>query len=165
MTMDEVLRENHSAVEELASAGEQCGDAWLTPRAPGKWSPSQLVEHVARALEESAKALTGQPTRFPKFPGPLRALVRVAFFQPVLRKGKFGNARTNKAMDPQSGPTTPAEGRARLQEAMDAYDEACRNHVRTSATFNHTIFGSVSVVDYARFQAMHTRHHRKQLPT
>ena len=164
MSMDEALRENHAAVEEMASACERCTESWLTPSAPGKWSPSQVVEHVAMALEESAKALHGRPTRFPKFPAFLRPLVRAGFFQPVLKKGKFGKAKTNRAMDPAVGPATPAEGRVRLEQAMRAYEEACRDCSRTSPTFNHTIFGTITVVDYARFQAMHTRHHRRQLP-
>ena len=41
-----------------------CLDA---PRAPGKWSPSQIIEHVARSLEESANMAAGRPSKFPSF--------------------------------------------------------------------------------------------------
>jgi hypothetical protein len=50
------LAESRAAVDQMLSAAERSGSAWATPRAPGKWSPSQIVEHVARALEESANA-------------------------------------------------------------------------------------------------------------
>jgi hypothetical protein len=163
--IDDVMRENYAAVEDLAAAGERCSATWTTPRAPGKWSPSQVVEHVARALEDSARALNGQPTRFPVFPAFLRPLIRVAFLRQVLKRGRFGRAKTNKAMDPESGPGTPVEGRVRLERAMREYDDACRSHAKTSPTFESTIFGTVSLVDYSRFQVLHTMHHRKQLPS
>ena len=44
------LAANRDAVDEMIRAGEQSGAAWIAPRAPGKWSPSQIVEHVARGL-------------------------------------------------------------------------------------------------------------------
>jgi hypothetical protein len=49
------LAASRDAVEQLAVAGEATGADWIAPRAPGKWSPSQIVELVARSLEESAK--------------------------------------------------------------------------------------------------------------
>lgn len=164
VTLDDAMQENRAAVAELAQAAIACAPVWTVPRAPGKWSPSQVVEHVAMALEESARAVRGEPTRFPRFPRFLRAIARVAFFQQVLRRGRFGRGKTNKAMDPPSGPATPADARARLEGALRAYDAANREAARTRDTFESTIFGTVPLVDYARFQALHTRHHRRQLP-
>jgi len=127
-------------------------------------SPNQVVEHVAMALEESAKAVKGEPSKFPRFPSLVHPVLRSLFLKRVLRRGRFSSARTNKAMDPLTGPGTPAQGRARLQAAMDAYAQACTERSRTSAMFTSTIFGPVSLVDYGRFQALHTLHHRRQLP-
>jgi len=162
--IDAAMQANRHAIEELASAGERCADAWTTPTAPGKWSPSQVVEHVARALEESAKAVRGEPSRLPVLPGFLRPLVRKFFLERVVKTGRMGKAKTNKAMDPQAGPATPAEGRQRLEDAMAAYDAACRERAASSARFESGTFGNVSLEDYGRFQAMHTLHHREQLP-
>jgi hypothetical protein len=162
--IEKVMQANRAAVEELAVASDQCAASWTTPRAPGKWSPSQVVEHVARALEESAKAVTGEPTRFPSLPFFLRPLVRTLFLKRVIRSGRFGKARTNRAMDPIDGPPTPAEGRMRLEGAVRAYHEACLTRAKSGDTFDSTIFGTVSLVDYGRFQVLHTRHHRRQLP-
>jgi hypothetical protein len=67
-------------------------------------------------------------------------------------------------MDPIDGPPTPAEGRMRLEGAVRAYHEACLTRAKSGDTFDSTIFGTVSLVDYGRFQVMHTRHHRRQLP-
>ena len=59
------LEASKEAIERLIVKGERCGPAWNAPRAPGKWSPSQIVEHIARSLEESTNMAAGRPTKFP----------------------------------------------------------------------------------------------------
>jgi len=161
--IDAALAASRDAVERLIAKGERTGDAWSAPRAPGKWSPSQIVEHVARSLEESARMATGQPSKFPRLPAVLHPIVRALLFKRVLRKGAFPKAKTNKAMDPTSGPPTPAEGRARLDMAHRTFGDACRRCATTGAPIRTTIFGSVPVEDYIRFMELHTRHHAKQI--
>jgi hypothetical protein len=56
------LAASRDAIEQLIIAGERTGAAWAAPRASGKWSPSQIVEHVARSLEESANMAAGRPS-------------------------------------------------------------------------------------------------------
>jgi hypothetical protein len=159
-----VLAGNRAAVDDLIAAADRTGAAWTTPRAPGKWSPSQVVEHVARALEESANVVAGTPSKFPTFPTMLRPIVRGLFFKRVLRKGKFPKAKTTKALDPATGPATPAEARRRLEGALVQFDQACRTRAASGQIITSTLFGAVSVEDYAKFQELHTRHHRAQLP-
>jgi hypothetical protein len=154
------LADSRLALDELIAACDRCGQAWTTPVAPGKWSPSQNVEHVARALENSAREIGGEPSDFPSFPVFVRPLVRGLFFNRVVKSGRMGKARTNKAMNPERGPATPADGCARLSSAHDAFDRACR---AGGAQMNHGIFGRVNISDYARFMAVHTRHHAKQM--
>jgi hypothetical protein len=55
------LADVHAAVAGLVAAAERVGTAWTKPRAPGKWSPSQVVEHVARIMEESANVAANSP--------------------------------------------------------------------------------------------------------
>ena len=159
-----VLAGNRAAVDDLIAAADRTSAAWTTPRAPGKWSPSQVVEHVARALEESANVVAGTPSKFPTFPTMLRPIVRGLFFNRVLRKGKFPKAKTTKALDPATGPATPAEARRRLEGALAQFDQACRTRAASGQIITSTLFGAVSVEDYAKFQELHTRHHRAQLP-
>jgi hypothetical protein len=47
--IDDVLTDNRTAVNDLMAAADRSGPVWTTPRASGKWSPSQVVEHVAGA--------------------------------------------------------------------------------------------------------------------
>ncbi|MBI4473605.1 MAG: DinB family protein [Acidobacteria bacterium] len=158
-----VLDANRTAVNDLIVAAERSGEAWTLPRAPGKWSPCQVVEHVALALEESANVASGAPSKFPTFPSFLRPIVKV-FFKRVLRKNEFPKAKTSKAFDPVSGPATPDEARARLDAALGKFDQACRARAASGQKVASPIFGTVPVEDFARFQALHTRHHCKQMP-
>src|SRR5687767_5796470 len=121
-----VLADTRSAVTDLIAAAEASSSVWTTPRAPGKWSPSQVVEHVARSLEESANVVAGSPSKFPTFPAFLRPVVRNVFFNRVLKKQEFPKARTAGAMNPSAGPGSPAEGRARLEEAMRRFERECQ---------------------------------------
>jgi hypothetical protein len=121
------------------------------------------VEHVARSLEESANMAAGRPSKFPRLPGVVRPLVRELLFKRVLRKGAFPKARTNKAMNPLSGPATAAEGRTRLETAHDKSIWRVGNRPHTASRVRTTIFGVVPVADYVRFMELHTRHHNKQM--
>jgi hypothetical protein len=157
------LAASKEAIDQLIMAGDRTGPAWTAARAPGKWSPSQIVEHVARSLEESANMAAGRPSKFPKLPRVVHPIVRGLLFKRVLRRAAFPKAKTNKAMDPASGPATPAEGRVRLQTAHQKFDEACRLTAANGDRMRTTIFGAVPVEEYVRFMELHTRHHAKQM--
>jgi DinB superfamily len=161
--IDVALAASRDAIDQLMVAGERTGLAWTAPRAPGKWSPSQIVEHVARSFEESANMAVGRPSKFPRLPAVIHPLVRGLLFRRVLRNGAFPKARTNKAMDPASGSATLAEGRSRLATAHQKFDEACRQTASNGQPLRTTIFGSVPVEDYVRFMELHTRHHGRQI--
>ena len=158
-----VLADNRAAVLDLVAAAERSAATWTTPRAPGKWSPSQVVEHVAGGLDEGANVVAGAPT-IPTPPAFLRPLARL-FFNRILKKGVFPTGfKASKALDPASGPATPAEARVRLEGAFARFDQECR---RLAASGQHVVstgFGRVSVEDLVRFNALHTRHHCKQMP-
>jgi len=162
--IDSALAAHRNAVGDLVRAAERSAGTWTIPRAPGKWSPAQVVEHVARALEESAHVVAGAPSKFPTLPPFLRPLARAMFFNRVLSKNAFPNAKTGKAFDPASGPGTPAAARVRLEAAREAFDQACRDRAASGKKVESTIFGTVSVEDYARFQELHARHHCSQMP-
>jgi hypothetical protein len=161
--IDGALAASKDAVEQLIAAGERSGIPWTAPCRPGKWSPSQIVEHVARSLEESAKMAAGRASKFPRLPAVVHPLLRGLLFKRVLKKAAFPTAKTNKAMNPASGPDTPAQGRARLESAHQKFDEACRQIAAHGEPVRTTIFGAVAVEDYVRFMELHTRHHGKQM--
>lgn len=161
--IDAALADTRKAVTEFVVVGGTCGTAWTVPRAPGKWSPSQIAEHVARALEESAKVADGRPSAFPNLPSPVQWLLKVFLFNRVLRGSRFPNGKTARSLNPPCGPATPAEARVRLEAAVNEFDRACRSRAVDSGLVNSPIVGVVSVVDFARFQELHVRHHEAQM--
>lgn len=162
--IDDALAENRKAVQALIAAAEASGSAWATPRAPKKWSPSQVVEHVAMSLEDSAKLMNGESTRFPSVPRFLRPLFRGLFFNRVVRQRTFFKAKTNAAMDPATGPALATDARGRLEGATQTFEAASRVRAAADGLVHNSSFGDVPVTDYAIFMAMHTRHHCKQMP-
>ncbi len=161
--LDRALAASKHAVDHLIASSEQRASQWTAPREPGKWSPSQLVEHVARSLEASAHMAAGRSSNFPKLPAILHPVLRVLLFRRVLRNGAFPKARTNAAMNPATGPASPAEGRVRLETAHQQFAEAAREFVSPDGRMRTTMFGAVAVEEYVRFMELHTRHHAKQL--
>ena len=105
----------------------------------------------------------GRPSTFPALPAVVHPIVRGLLFNRVLRKGAFPKAKTNKAMNPVSGPATAAEGRARLETAHNTFDAACRQLASRGERMRTTIFGAVPVEDYVRFMELHIRHHHGQM--
>ena len=162
--VNDVLADNRAAVLDLVAAAERSAATWTTPRAPGKWSPSQVVEHVAGGLEEGANVVAGTSS-IPMPPAFLRPLLRLLFFNRILKKGVFPKGfKAHKALDPTSGPATPAEARVRLEGALARFDQECRRRAASGQHVVSTAFGMVPVEDLVRFSALHTRHHCQQMP-
>ena len=161
--VNDALAANRAAFMDLLAAAERSAATWTTPRVPGKWSPSQVVEHVARGLEEAVNVVSGAPS-LPMPPAFLRPLLRL-YFNRILKKGVFPKGfKAHKAMNPTSGPTTPAEARVRVEGALARFDQECRRRADSGQNVVSTGFGTVSVEDFVRFSALHTRHHCKQMP-
>ena len=158
------LADNRAAVDDLIAAAERSEAGWTTPRAPKKWSPSQVVEHMAISMEQSANVVAGVPSKFPSLPRFVRPVVRLVF-RWILRRQSFPKAKTPPPFDPAAGPATPAEGRVRLEEAATKFDQKCRTCATDDGAVESTVFGTVPLDDYVRFQALHVRHHIKQLPS
>ncbi len=161
--VNDVLAANRAAVIDLVAAAERSATTWTTPCAPGKWSPSQVVEHVARGLGRSGQRRFWGPVDpdAPRFPAPAGQTV----LQSDLEEGRVSKGwKANKAFDPASGPATPVQARVRLEGALARFDQECRRRAASGQHAVSTGFGTVSVEDYARFSAMHTRHHCRQMP-
>ena len=152
-----------AAVEEMQATSVACAERWSVPAAPKKWSPAQVVEHVARSLEEAALDMAGQRSKLPNLPTPLRFVARKLLFERVLARGAFPRAKTNKAMDPETGPESPAAAGLRLEAAWRTFAEACKTRSAGGALAASRTFGAVPLADFVRFQEIHTRHHRAQM--
>jgi hypothetical protein len=160
-TLSPDLTDARRAIDDLLDAADRCAEVWNDPVAPGKWSPAQILEHVARSIEDSAKDMHGEPSRMMQVPAPLRFLPRIVFRR-VLRTGSLFKAKTNAGMNPEAGPASPAEGRERMESA---WKELVKGRQSLQGPARSRIFGTVPGDQYVRFQALHARHHIPQFPT
>jgi uncharacterized damage-inducible protein DinB len=165
--LDEQIRENHEAVNRLVTAAEALPSAaWDREAAPGKWSPAQIAEHVALSYELSTAALRGAfpGTAAPRF---LRPLIRMFFLKPVLASGRFARpAKAPGPFQPSTAPSAAALMLPRIRGASAAFEQAIAGEVSAGRdTMDHPFFGRVPLADYVQLQAIHTNHHRGQLPS
>jgi hypothetical protein len=160
--IESALTASRHAADQLLANASSPGRAWDTPCAPGKWSPSQIVEHVARSYEASVNVAAGQPSAFPKLPTLLQPLARL-FFRRILKRGALPKGKTTKAMNPMAGAATPADGRTRLMAAHERFEAACRVVAARGMPMKTPMFGAVTVEDFVRFMELHTRHHNRQI--
>lgn len=157
---------DQAAVEAfIAALSAVSPDRWGTPRAPGKWSPAQVVEHVVLVYEVGTQALNGV-SDLPAPPRFVRPFIRLMIRLTVMRTGRFPKSKTAGSFDP--GPSaTPGSAEAlsaRLRKASEAFDRRAREKVAAGPpTFEHLVFGEFGVAEYVQFQAFHTRHHQGQL--
>ncbi len=158
-----IVDANRAAVADLLAAARARESVWTQPRAPGKWSPAQLVEHVARSLEESANEVRGVRSKFPNLPFFLRPVARGFLFNRVVRTGTFPKARTSRPFDPIEGPANLTAAQQRLDQALNSFTTACNECASGDRKVRSRVFGVVTIDDYSRFQEIHTRHHTKQL--
>jgi hypothetical protein len=159
------LDDNRTAVSAFVTAARAISQsAWSTPRAPGKWSPAQVTEHVAIAYEVSRSIVNGQYSGGAP-PRVLRPVIRTLFLRPVLKAGRF--TRRGKApapFQPSSSPGSVADVTARLNNAAAAFQRDIAAAAAAGRTvIDHPFFGRLSLADYSRLQAIHTRHHAQQL--
>lgn len=158
------VADSQAALDEFLATADAASGHWTTPRAPGKWSPAQVAEHVARSFDQITAMIEGRPHGFPKLPFFLRPIARKLVLTRTLQSGTFPTARTFKDFNPQEGPTTPAAARERLRKAHQVYLDACHARARLDGKLTSSVFGTVPVGDYMRFSTMHIRHHQKQIP-
>ena len=163
--LDTAIADNHQAVDEFTGAARAVDPTrWTLPRAEGKWSPAQVVEHVALTYEYS-RAVLNNSAPGPAAPRFLRPLVRRFFVKPVLKRGSFKpNGKAPTMFQPSSSPEGPIDLLVRLETAVRLFENELRASDRSGrSTLDHPFFGAMPVTDYLRLQAIHARHHRAQL--
>jgi hypothetical protein len=164
--IEDVIAENQKATQQcLETARKVPPEKWEQPVAPGKWSPAQIVDHIAVTTEVALKAIKGDPSMgsIPKF---LRFLPRKLGFDPTIKKGRFPEKQRGPAVfAPSTGHPSYEASIEKLNRAIAAL-ETHVNAVMAKGehSFEHSFFGRVSIPDYIRFGTLHTQHHERQLP-
>lgn len=160
--LQNALETHRQAVDEFLAAARQVPVAqWNQPRAPGKWSPGQVAEHLALTYEISRRVVNGS---FPGNGAPrlLRPLLRTFLLKPVLKRGAFiPGSKSPKVFRPSASPPQQAPLLGRLQIAVKAFETEVT--ALAGDAIKHPIFGRLGLADFVWLQEIHTRHHRKQV--
>ena len=166
--VDVVIASHRRAVGAFVDAARAVPPSqWATPRAPGKWSPGQVTEHVALAYEQSGRMLHGSFTG-PAKPWYQQLLARWLGLPSLLKRGDFGKGpfQAPDFIRPSASPGSSVALLARLEAA--AHDlEATLAEASDSrrVSVDHPVFGRLPLADLVRFLVVHTNHHRPQLST
>jgi len=163
--LQDAIADNRRAIEAfIAGARAVPPAAWLQPRAPGKWSPAQVTEHVAIAYEV-ARAVVDGTYAGRAAPRIVRLVIRTIGFNPIVRSGRFRKGTKAPAVfQPTGSPASVADLTGRLEAAAGGFVAAVEAAARRGqAVVDHPFFGRVALPDYTRLQAIHTRHHHEQL--
>ena len=164
--LESIIATQQTAADAFKAAAEGVADnLWSVPRAPGKWTPAQVMDHVGIATRVARGAMSGN-AKFGSLPRFLRWLPRKLFFDKVLRQGAFPRKGGGP---PAFAPSTEPMPRAELYKQLDSEIAAFAALAREMSaagrtTFEHGFFGTVAIADYVRFNALHLDHHREQLP-
>ena len=135
-------------------------------RAPaGKWTPAQIVEHLALAMESSAAAFRERRTKGPMVRRRVTLRERLAkLFVFGLGRFPWGLKSPQRASPAPrvEGPAAEARFRAGLA-AWEALERAMLPARRHDLFVKHPRFGDLTLEEWMRFHAIHARHHARQI--
>lgn len=138
-------------------------DAWFA--APvGKWSPAEIVDHLATAIGNSAKGFESRADKPPMERRP-RSLVQRAAGVAVLNLGFFPPGR--KAPETTLPATRPdrAATEAKLRDAWAAFTGLEKTLVqrKNDLFLKHPVLGDLTLAEFKVFHHRHAAHHRAQI--
>lgn len=151
----------------LARAGSLPDSGWIAPRAPGKWSPAELTQHLILTYEALVAELSGGPGIRVRFKGWRLLTLRLFVLPRFLKHGIVPpGVRAPKEIAPAAGDPDRAGALARLQAASRTFEDlACDRERRVGTGVTHPFFGRLSLAQGVRFAEVHLRHHTGQLPS
>jgi hypothetical protein len=161
------LEEHRQAVMNLVTALEAVpGDRWAEPREPGKWSPSQIAEHLALSYEAVLRELSGEDGMQLKLSPLHRLLLRWFLLPHMLFHRSFpAGARSPREVRPPDTGAVQEEIGERLRELASRFEDAITQAgVNGEAGITHPYFGRIPPLRALRFVTLHLEHHRRQLP-
>jgi hypothetical protein len=165
----EAVRQLHAAaVEDFAAAAQRIpAAAWLVPRAEGKWSPAEIVEHLNTTYAVVLDELAGGPGMKIRTKWWQRLLLYPTIRRRILTgRGFPPGARAPREVRPATVPADQRGAIAAFRELARKFDEAIADAVSGGrrVRITHAYFGRSSAMTGMLFAARHIEHHRAQLP-
>lgn len=157
-------RQSLAAFESAANRVQSA--QWNQPRAPEKWSPGQVVEHLRMTYEVVGGELDGKPGLTVRTPWWIRPLLRFKFLRKILSEGAVPpGAKAPRELHPGPGPYDRDQTLAALNLAAERFEATLtRRWNDPAAGVTHHVFGRLSAPDMLRFATVHLDHHARQFP-
>jgi hypothetical protein len=137
----------------------------LERRRGDRWSPAQILEHLALGFAATAKGMT-RCLEADRPAAGVRTLWHRLATALVVTLGYLPSGRTA----PERTRPRGLEGEAAMQAVRanllamdDALDRCARRFGARAALVDHPILGPLSVAGWRKFHRVHTRHHMKQI--
>ncbi len=132
---------------------------------PGKWTPAQIVEHLALGLNLSAATFQARRNHAPmkrRLRTPAEQIARLFIFG--LRWFPPGRKAPERTTPPAQIDRATAEAHFLAGvEAWDQVDRALLPERRADLFVKHPRMGDLNVEEWMRFHVIHARHHAKQI--
>ncbi len=165
-TLDSIITLNHEAVAGVLERARAIPpEKWTVPRAPGKWSPGQVVEHVLKSYEGHRRMAQGllPVSSAPRWQ---QWLARSFFLPGFFKKGDFTQKglKSPSFILPSGVPPSAEELLARLEAAATGLEQdLVAAEAEGKEEIIHPFFGAISPAYLLQFVAIHTRHHAPQI--
>jgi hypothetical protein len=144
-------------------AGRPDADWYRAPA--GKWSPAQIVQHLALGLELSGRTLESRRTHEP-MRRRTRSPVELAGYILVLGLGWFPpGRRAPRATEPAGHPDRAAverQFRAGVDQLLVLERELLPAR-RADLFAKHPVLGDLTLPEWLRFHVWHCAHHARQI--
>lgn len=167
MRWPEIVQVHSQAAAEFAAAAERVApERWLHPRAEGKWTPAEVVEHVTLAYEILLRELEGGAGMKVRTKLWQRLLLRVSMVPKILRGGAFpADARAPREIRPTVSNPDRGAALARFREKAARFQSLAADAVdrKRRVRLTHAYFGTAPLPDAVLLCARHVEHHHKQL--
>lgn len=162
----ELVEEHRQALAELQTTAESLPEtSWEAPRAAGKWSPAQIVEHLRLTCRTIQSELEGRGGMRVRTSWVRQRVLRLLLVPRILRSRKFPEgAPAVRELRPQS------DARYDRRQTLDALGEQAASLVATLAAADpaavavtHPFFGRLDPLQGLELATVHVQHHRAQL--
>jgi hypothetical protein len=131
----------------------------------GKWTPAQIVEHLAIGIDGSARKFDERRDRPPMTRRPRRLVERIASVS-ILGLGWYPQGFKAPEGTVPAARITRAEAEAHFREGIARWEALERDVLprRPRDLFlRHPRLGDLTMREWVRFHLVHARHHAKQI--
>ena len=165
MKWEEISAIHTRAVDDLVATATSVESArWLTPRAEGKWSPAEVVEHLNLAYDVMLREMSGQGGMEIRTKWWQRVLLRFTIVPKILRGDGFPTgARAPKETRPSLTTTDQRMAIEAFRDRAKRFTVAIEDARQRGQRLTHAYFGKASTKPTLLLVARHIEHHAKQL--